>query len=164
MTNEIIKSAHCDCDRNLCKNWIWSNMCGKHCWTWSKAEHCIKMWYSGFQTYFGQSVHSQSLSSLVPRCPISHCNACELSLMRVMVQTTNNGIGSNLYLCLRFLVQWTIWFCSMCNICSIISCIHIFPISWYVGVAKERQIKNTRHKGTHKGKYEAWDNVYLDRH
>ena len=24
-----IKSAHCGCERNLCKDWAWSKMCGK---------------------------------------------------------------------------------------------------------------------------------------
>ena len=25
-----IESAHCGCERNLCKDWVWSKMCLKH--------------------------------------------------------------------------------------------------------------------------------------
>ena len=28
--NVAIESAHCDCERNSCKDWAWSKMCGKH--------------------------------------------------------------------------------------------------------------------------------------
>ena len=28
--NVAVESAHCGCERNLCKNWAWSKMCGKH--------------------------------------------------------------------------------------------------------------------------------------
>ena len=28
--NGAIKIAHCGCERNSCKDWAWSKMCGKH--------------------------------------------------------------------------------------------------------------------------------------
>ena len=28
--NGTIESAHCGCERNSCKDWAWSKMCGKH--------------------------------------------------------------------------------------------------------------------------------------
>ena len=28
--NVAIKSAHCGCVRNSCKDWAWSKICGKH--------------------------------------------------------------------------------------------------------------------------------------
>ena len=40
-------------------------------------------------TFLEQSVHSRPLSSLVPQCPVSHRNGCELSLMEAMVRTSN---------------------------------------------------------------------------
>ena len=27
LMNVAIKSAHCDCEKNLCKDWVWSKMC-----------------------------------------------------------------------------------------------------------------------------------------
>ena len=27
--NVANKNAHCGCDRTLCKDWVWSKMCGK---------------------------------------------------------------------------------------------------------------------------------------
>ena len=40
--NVAIESAHCGCERNLCKDWVWPMMYGKHGQILSKAEHCIK--------------------------------------------------------------------------------------------------------------------------
>ena len=94
--NVAIESAHCGCERNLCKDWVWSKMCRKHGRIWSKAHNCIKMWYSNSRTYFGQSVHSQLLSSLVPQHPSSHCNEFEPSHMEAMVRMANNGNGSTM--------------------------------------------------------------------
>ena len=51
------------------------------------------------QTCLGQSVHSRPLSSLVPQRPISHGNACELSLMEALVRMADNRMGSNMYQC-----------------------------------------------------------------
>ena len=31
--NVIIESAHCGCERNSCKDWAWSKMCGKQLWS-----------------------------------------------------------------------------------------------------------------------------------
>ena len=28
--NVAIESAHCGCERNSCKDWVWLKMCGKH--------------------------------------------------------------------------------------------------------------------------------------
>ena len=100
--NVAIKSAHCGCERNSCKDWAWLKMCGKHGRIWSKTKHCIKVWYSDSQTCLGQRVHSRPLSSLVPQCLDSHCNVCELSLMEAMVRLADNGMGSNMYWCVRF--------------------------------------------------------------
>ena len=38
LINFAIKNAHCDCERNLCNDWIWSKMCGKHSRVGSKAS------------------------------------------------------------------------------------------------------------------------------
>ena len=100
--NVAIDSAHCGCERNSCKDWAWSKMCGKHGWIWSKAEHYIKVWYSASRTCLGQSIHSRPLSSLGPQRPVSHRSACELSLMEAMVWMTDNRMGSNMYRCVRF--------------------------------------------------------------
>ena len=100
--NVAIKSAHCGCERNSCKDWAWWKMCGKHGRIWSKAEHCIKVWYSDSRTCLGKSVHSRPLSSLVPQRPVSHRNACELSHMEAMVRMVDNGMGSNMYRCVQF--------------------------------------------------------------
>ena len=53
-------------------------------------------------TCLGQRVHSRPLSSLVPQCPVSHRNACELSLMEEMVRMADNGMGCSMYQCVRF--------------------------------------------------------------
>ena len=49
-----------------------------------------------------RALHSQPLSSLMPQRPISHRNACELSLMEAMVRMADNGMSSNMYRCVRF--------------------------------------------------------------
>ena len=49
LMNIAIESAHCGCEINSCKDWAQSKRCGKHGRIWSKAEHCIKVWY---QKYF----------------------------------------------------------------------------------------------------------------
>ena len=54
-----IESALYDCDRNSCKDWVWSKTCGEHRQMWSKVEHCINVWYSYSQTCLGQSVHNR---------------------------------------------------------------------------------------------------------
>ena len=100
--NVAIESAHCGCEINLCKDWTQSKRCGKYGRIWSKAEHCIKVWYSDSRTCLGQSVHRRPLSSLVPQCPVSNRNASELSHMEAMVRMADNGMGSNMYRCLRF--------------------------------------------------------------
>ena len=106
--NVAIESAHCGCERNSCKDWTRSKRCGKHGRIWSKAEHCIKVWYSGSQTCLGQSVHSRPISSLVPQHLVSHSNSSEPSRMEAMVLITDNGMGSNIY--------WCVWFpCSAKN-------------------------------------------------
>ena len=74
----------------------------KHGRIWSKVEHCIKVWYSNSQTCLGQSVCRRPLSPLAPQRPVSHRNACELSRMEVMVRMADNGMGSNIYRCVRF--------------------------------------------------------------
>ena len=84
---------HCGSERNLCKDWAWLKMCG---------EHCIIVWYSNSRTCLGQSVHSRTLSSLVPQRPVSHRSACELSRMEALVRTVDNGMGSNMYRFVRF--------------------------------------------------------------
>ena len=73
--NVAIESVLCGCEKHLCKDWAWSKLCGKHGKKWSKAEHCIKVWYSHSQTCLGQSVHNRPLLSLVPQRPVSHRNA-----------------------------------------------------------------------------------------
>ena len=30
LMNVTIEGAHCGCERNSCKDWAWSEMCGKH--------------------------------------------------------------------------------------------------------------------------------------
>ena len=30
LMNVAIETAHCDCERYSCKDWVWSKMCGKH--------------------------------------------------------------------------------------------------------------------------------------
>ena len=42
-------------------------------------------------------------SHLVPQCPISYDNACELSRMEAMVWMEDNDMGSNMYQCVRLL-------------------------------------------------------------
>ena len=42
-------------------------------------------------------MQSRPLSSLVPQCPVSHRNACELSRMEAMFQNADNDMGSNMY-------------------------------------------------------------------
>ena len=49
---------------------------------------------------------------LCPNAPISHRNECELSLMEAMVRMADNGMGSNMYRCVRFPLLRKIWFCS----------------------------------------------------
>ena len=72
--NVAIESAHCGCERISWKDWTRSKRCGKHGQIWSKAEHCIILWYSNSRTCLGQSVHSWLLSSLVPQWHVSHCS------------------------------------------------------------------------------------------
>ena len=51
--NVANESTRYDHVRNSCKDWVWSKMCGKHIWMWSKTKTCIKMWYSNFRTCLG---------------------------------------------------------------------------------------------------------------
>ena len=44
MNVAIDQSAYCDYERNLCKDWIWLKMCGKHR-LWLKTPRCIKLWH-----------------------------------------------------------------------------------------------------------------------
>ena len=96
--NVAIESAHCGCERN-------SKMYGKNgrIMIQGQTEHCIKVRNSGSRTCLGQSVYSRPLSSLVPQRLVSHRNACELSLMEAVIhRMVNNGMGSNMYRCVRF--------------------------------------------------------------
>ena len=88
--NVAIESAHCGCERISSQDWAWSKMCGKHGRIWSKADHCIKVWYLDSRTCLGQSVHSRPLSSLLPQRSGSHRNACELSWMNCSVWIESN--------------------------------------------------------------------------
>ena len=29
LMNVAFESAHCDCERNSCKDWVWSKICGR---------------------------------------------------------------------------------------------------------------------------------------
>ena len=107
--NVAIGSAHCGCEWKSCKDWAWSKMCGKHGWIWSKAKHCIKVWYSDPRTCLGQSVHSRLLSSLVLKRHTSYHSECELSRMEGMVWMPNNKMSSNMYWYLWFPCSWKTW-------------------------------------------------------
>ena len=101
-------------------DWAWLKMCGKHGQIWSEAEHCIKVWYSDSRTCFGQSVQCRSRSSLVPQHPVPYRNACELTLMDAMVRMADNGMGSNMYRCVRFpRSAKKFGFVVSCNMCDI---------------------------------------------
>ena len=99
--NVAIESGHFGWEKfvqwlGLVKDDMW-----KHDRIWSKAEH-IKVWQLDSRTFLGQSVHSRPLSSHVPQRPGSHRNACELSLTEAIVRMTDNGMGCNMYRCVRF--------------------------------------------------------------
>ena len=92
-----VASAHCDYERDSCKDKGWSKICGNHSWMWSKVEHCIKLCYSDSQTCFGQSVHNRLLPSHVSQHLVSHRNVSKLSCMEAIVQMVDNRIGFNMY-------------------------------------------------------------------
>ena len=103
----------------LFKDWVWSKMCGKHSWIWSKVEHCIKVWYLDSWTCLRQDVHRWLIASHMLQYLVSHSSKCELSCVERMIRMVNNGTNSNMY--------WCVWFPCLikrmikCNICGIMS-------------------------------------------
>ena len=77
---------------NACNDWVWLKMCGEH----------SRKWYLCSQTRLGKKVHIQLVSSLVPKCLISHLSKCELNSMEPIVLMADNKMSSNMY--------WYMWF------------------------------------------------------
>ena len=118
--NATIGSAHCDCERNSCKDCVWSKMCGTHSWIWSKAEHCIQVWHWDSRTCFRQSVHIRPLSSLVPQHPVSHHNVCEVSRVEEWFGWQTPGWAlTHVLMCTIFPFGEVYGFVVRCNMCSI---------------------------------------------
>ena len=97
----LMNVAHCDCDKivqglGFVKD-VWkalSNMI--------KGRALYQSVIRRLPNLFRVSVHSQPFSSIVPQCPVSHCNAYELIRMEAMVWMTYNGMGTNMYRCVWF--------------------------------------------------------------
>ena len=66
--------VHCDCEINPCNDWVWSNMCGKHSWMWSMANHCIKVWYlvSKLWSKVEHCIKVCIVNYSYPLCPKAH--------------------------------------------------------------------------------------------
>ena len=115
LMNVAIDSEHCDCERILCKDWVWLKMCGKRSRMWPKQEHGIKVWYFDSWTWCKKSCDIWRWSLVPPRL-VSHCSACEWSHMEAIVHMANSWMGS---MCVVSLFGEEYGFVVKCNICSI---------------------------------------------
>mgnify|MGYP006973837031 CR=1 FL=1 len=115
LINVAIGSAHNECERILCKDWVWLKMCGKRSRMWPKQEHGIKVWYFDSWTWCKKSCDIWRWSLVPPRL-VSHCSACEWSHMEAIVHMANSWMGS---MCVVSLFGEEYGFIVRCNICSI---------------------------------------------
>ena len=133
LMNVAIDSEHCDCERILCKDWVWLKMCGKRSRMWPKQEHGIKVWYFDSWTWCKKSCDIWRWSLVPPRL-VSHCSACEWSHMEAIVHMANSWMGS---MCVVSLFGEEYGFVVKCNICSIVKLeLQHSPMAWYISVAK----------------------------
>ena len=55
-----------------------------------------------FKKVFEERILDSRVEFSLRELPVSHRNACELSPMEAMIRMADNGMGSNMYRCVRF--------------------------------------------------------------